>query len=283
MKSDVLDKDNKGYREKASGEQQPSDAPANTVGLAGNAATPAVEHTAQWVRPKLLERYFRWKRRRETWVPIVNVVIGFLAFMVILAQAIIYYQQRQIMNRQSEFMNKQTGIMQQSLDVSQQSLQAGEQSFRVTQRAYVGILNLTANLKAGEILIVLQNIGHVPAKAIRLDGQAIKVTPSQSNERTESGERLNESQEGSEFHWTAGELQLFPGTPMTAAIHMQTLQPDEVNALLEKKQFLYLGGTIQYEDGFGARDSTIFAFQYNPPPNEHWTANSALSRFFKPQ
>jgi hypothetical protein len=199
---------------------------------------------------------------------------------VIAIQSKVYIDQRKIMNGQSDFMNSQTQIMQQSLNVSQQSLRASEQSFRVSERAYVGIASLNANLEAGEIVLLLQNIGRLPAKAVKLEGAEVRVTPSGTDERTESGEPIYQDQEGSEFHWTAGEVQLFPGTPMSVAIHMRQLKEGELSAILNKKEILFVGGTIQYEDGFGNRDNTTFAFQYNPPPHERWTAHSDLSKFF---
>ena len=58
---------------------------------------------------------------------------------------------------------------------------------------------------------------------------------------------------------------------MPVFIQTRTYTPEEINAINDKKQFLYLGGVIQYNDGFGVSDSTAFGFEYNPPPNEHWT------------
>jgi hypothetical protein len=220
-----------------------------------------------------IAKYFEWIgpriRPHNSWIPAINV----LALIVIFAQAMIYYQQRRVMNQQSEFMKTQTEIMKQSLAISQQTLLDNQQTFRISERAYVGIANVTTNLKAGdtnlkagEIQILLQNIGHVPAKAIKLDGQEIRAMP------TEDGHR------GSVFHREAGEVQLFPGTPMPFVI--SSFKPDEVNAILSKKENLYIGGTIQYEDGFGNNESTTFAFRYDPS-NDRWIAHPDLSRFFK--
>lgn len=228
------------------------------------------------VVPDETAKHFGWKRRRKTWMPTINVISGFLVLLVILAQATMYYQQRQIIDRQSQFMARQAGIMDHSLRLSEQRL-------RVSERAYVGVASVSANMKAAEILVTLHNIGKVPANALKLEAQEIRVTPSANSEWTESKESVHEKQMGSTFRWDAGDVQLFPGIPMPVGIPMRRFKQEEINAVLEKKEILYIGGTIQYEDGFGNGDSTTFAFEYTPPPNERWTAHSDLSKFFKHQ
>ena len=70
---------------------------------------------------------------------------------------------------------------------------------------------------------------------------------------------------------------------MPVVVAMKRFTKDEVNAILRKTEILYVGGTIEYEDGFKNRDSTTFAFKYNPRPTDSWTAHSDLSKFFKQQ
>jgi hypothetical protein len=184
-------------------------------------------------RPDKLNRVrlHPWFKR---WLPLINLIIAVFAFGVIV---------------------RQTQIM--------------EKSFRVSERAYVGVTNVTANMATHEVLLVLENIGHVPAKAVNLQGQEIRAAPAGDN------------QKGSIFRWDAGEVQVFPGTPMNVVIPLEPFEQDEVNAISTKKEILYIGGTIRYEDGFGNGDSTTFAFQYNPPPTDRWTAHSDLSKLFK--
>lgn len=47
---------------------------------------------------------------------------------------------------------------------------------------------------------------------------------------------------------------------------------NEISAIRDKKQIFYLAGVIQYDDGFGFKETTNFAFEYIPPPNEGWTS-----------
>jgi hypothetical protein len=195
--------------------------------------------------------------------------LTFLAVVIVLFQSFIMY-------RQTKIMNTQTRIMDGALRVSEQSLDA----FRLSERAHVGVASLTANLEASEIVIVLQNIGSVPAQAIPLEGEEIRVKTSAGLDSTASGERVNESQQGSDFHWDAGKVKLSPGTPMPVVVSLKQFNEDEVNAIKTKKQLLYVGGTIQYEDGFGNRESAAFAFQYDAP-NQRWIVHSGLSRFFR--
>lgn len=223
-----------------------------------------------WVMPRPIEKHLRWKRRRETWPPFLNVVIAFLALVAISAQAVIYYQQRGIMNRQSEFMNEQTKLMDKNLHFSEESL-------RTTQRAYVGIASITANLKSGEIQLMLQNIGHVPARGVKLDVQVMKAIPGVNGAATKSGEISNENQFGRDFHWEATD-ELFPG--LYQVMYVKSFKSEEVAAILSKKEILYIGGTIQYEDGFGNCDYTTFAFRYDPL-NNVWIADPNLSKLFK--
>ena len=271
-------------------DQEAQAIPANVAeaGSAGERAIPSehTEESARQQRIKLIGRRRRWKRRLENWAPLINafvavigVIVAALTLFVLAFQLKLMDRQTEVMNSQTGVMNAQTGVMEKGLTVSEQSLHA----YRVSERAYVGVASLKANLEAAQIVIMLQNIGSIPAPAITAKGKEIRVTPSTSLGTTGSGETVNESVEGTEFWWEAGEVQLFPGTPIPVVVAMQRFTTDEVNAILSKKEILYVGGTIEYGDGFGNRDSTTFAFKYNPPPTDSWTAHSDLSKFFKQQ
>ncbi len=261
-----------------------------TVGVATSAPSNKPSTTAErsdesspQLTAKLIGNHRRWKRRREIWVPILNMTVGVLAFAVLFGQSCIMDRQTDILSTQTKVMEDSLRISMDSLRVSVDTLGTSQQSFQMSERAYVGVASLTANTNAGEVLIMLHNIGNVPARAITLEGQEIRVTPLNNMERTKSGERVNENQEGSLFRWTAGEVQLFPGTPMLVVVPMRRFKKEERNAILKKKEILYIGGMIQYEDGFGKRQNTTFAFRYTPPPNERWTAHSDLSKILLQQ
>lgn len=191
------------------------------------------------------------------WRDNFNVVIAVIGVVIIGFQGWIMY-------RQTGLMTKQTSLM--------------DQTLRVSERAYVGIESLKADWEAREVVIMLQNIGNVPAKAIKLQAEEIRATPSTE---LATGSKVYEKLDGSTFPWGAGAVQLFPGTPMRVAIPLRDFKPEEVDAILKKQENLYVFGRIEYEDGFGGRDSTVFAFEYSPPQPDGWTAHSDLSQVFK--
>ena len=196
-------------------------------------------------------------RQDKTWRDNLNIGIALIGLFIIGFQAWIMY-------RQTGIMRTQTNIM--------------DHSLRVSERAYVGIASLSANFELGEVVIMLQNIGSVPAKSIKLYAEEVRATPS-----TEmgSGSKIYEKLDGSTFSWEAGAVQLFPGAPMRVAVPLRGFKPEEVDAIMHKRETLYVFGRIEYEDGFGNPDSTVFAFEYNPPQRDGWTAHSDLSQFFK--
>jgi len=200
-----------------------------------------------------LRIYFAVKKLRETWVPT-------LAFFVIVIQSFILLQQKEIMNRQSETMSQQSTLMD-----SQTRLM--EKSFRVSERAYVGVAKVTVTLENREILILLHNIGHVPAGTVTVQGQQIRTTAEKKDPK------------GTVFRWDAGEVELFPGTEMPVVVSLEPFEQSEVDAIKNRKELLFIGGTIHYNDGFGNSEKTTFAFQYDPP--DRWIAHSDLSKMFK--
>jgi len=141
---------------------------------------------------------------------------------------------------------------------SYQQWQFSRESLQVTQRAYVGVHSIRSNLENGQIAVMLENIGKVPA-------QDIKVY---ANEARKIGDKIIGS---SHSTFEAGHTHLFPGTFKTqVAISLKNLTSEEVGNILAGKEKLYISGKIQYGDGFGNVQHTDFAFLYTPPPNEGW-------------
>ena len=206
-----------------------------------NEAT-AVEVNAEeteWAPPRSIERHLRRKRQLQSGVPIITVTVSLVALLVIIAQAIIYNQQRQIMHRQ---------------------VKVTEESLHISERAYVGVASLTANLAQGEVLILLENSGRIPAKNIRVEAQEYRVTANVV---------------GSKTKFNAGSVSLFPGSyKMRVIVSMNKFRPEEIDAIQVKAESLVIAGKIQYEAGFGVEESTDFAFEYSPPRHEDWTAMS---------
>lgn len=176
-------------------------------------------------------------------MPLLTVALSFIALLVIIGQAIIYNQQRQIMHRQA---------------------QVTEDSFRISSRAYVGVASLTANPESGTILMTLENLGKVPAKNITVQADAYLAN---------WGGRLES------FHmddFDAGEDELFPGSlKMRVIVPMKKFDSEEIRMIREKKtKSLFIVGSIRYEDGFGYVHLTKFNFKYTPPSNDSWLAVS---------
>jgi hypothetical protein len=158
-----------------------------------------------------------------------------MALIVIAAQAIIYEQQRRVMNRQREIMHGQVQIM--------------ERTLRISDRAYVGVASVAADLAHGQILLTLENLGKVPASRIRVQG--IAYWANWSNRRLEPFPDVD---------FDAGEVKLFPGTlKMQVPVLMRKFDSQEISAIRNGMNgSLYVAGIISYEDGFGFDDTTNF-------------------------
>jgi hypothetical protein len=99
----------------------------------------------------VLEKQLRWRRRRETWPPVITVVVSCFALLILIAQSLIYNQQRQIMSRQ---------------------VKDDEDS----QRALVSVASITANFSKGEIVLLLENSGRVQATKLRVEAKELRQT-----------------------------------------------------------------------------------------------------------
>ena len=175
------------------------------------ALDPAAAPSRNWLKRKV-----RLKKSLE----IANQGIAILAFFVLAFQAKLFLDQKEIMNAQSKTLEQQTQFM--------------EKSFRVSERAYVGVGDVTAHIATREVLVMLQNIGKVPATALKVKGQQIRATADGTEQR------------GTIFTWDAGEVELFPGTPMPVVISLEPFEQNEMNAISSKQEILYIGGIIEY-------------------------------------
>jgi hypothetical protein len=61
---------------------------------------------------------------------------------------------------------------------------------------------------------------------------------------------------------------------MRVVVAMPEFNPQEIKAISENRQSLYVDGEIKYDDGFGSTDRTPFAFKYIPPGS--WEAVAHL-------
>lgn len=201
---------------------------------------------ATYSPPQTVQRYSTWRRRRENWVPVTTVVISLMALFVIVAQAIIYDQQRKVMEKQ---------------------LQQSERGLRISERAYVGIASLDPNFDRKEVVIMIENIGRVPARDVKVEAHAYRRLADQL--------KLS----GSTKHFDLSGIQLFPGSlKMSVIIPILNIRAENVEDIRTGRERFYVAGTIKYEDGFGNLDSNNFAFRYSPPPDERWTVDSDLAK-----
>src|SRR6267378_3614585 len=102
-------------------------------------------------RPSLRIRFALQAKR---WFPILaqvtTVVISLAALYVIQKQAWIYEDQRKLMSETKTVMAEQTEII------------------RIAQRSSVGVAGVTAELKERQVILMLENVGHIPADNIKV-------------------------------------------------------------------------------------------------------------------
>jgi hypothetical protein len=140
-----------------------------------------------------------------------------------------------------------------------------EKSLRTSNRAYVGIKAITADLKNGRVLIDLENTGKVPANDMKVIAHELRVIEGAGGEVVKvignSGPVIE-----------AGHVQLYPGTfHLRVEIPLKGFTAKERKLILAKKVILSVAGKIQFGDGFGNPASSDFALRYTPPPNEGWS------------
>lgn len=184
-----------------------------------------------------------WHMKTTKWFPIgaqiATIIISLAALIVISKELWIYDQQRQLMSETKTVMAEQNEII------------------RAAQRAYVGVASLKADLAGHKVVILLENVGQIPAKEIRMQLREV---------RRKAGEPSVGSITLRNYD------QIFPGElKMRAILPLDRVGPTEVTNILEMKEILYVSVTLQYDDGFGEQKTSFF-FEYIPPPNEDWIA-----------
>jgi heme/copper-type cytochrome/quinol oxidase subunit 2 len=170
---------------------------------------------------------YRWTEKRlQAWLPLAA---SFLIFFITCTYTFFSYRQWQTM----------------------------ESTLRTSQRAYVGVYEIKTDLNLRLITVLLENIGKVPAKKIRVNTvQYLWVGESDRREKVVEDRR--------EFDWE--DVELFPGG-FKAPIVLEL--KDE--RALSPANSMTVAGFIEYDDGFGFQSMTIFSFHYVPPPVDKWT------------
>jgi hypothetical protein len=193
----------------------------------------------------------RWRLNAQNSIPFLapmaTVLISFAALVIIAVQAWIYNEQRKLMTSTLPIMVDQTKIMGTQTSISFSG-----------QRAYVGVADLALDLNGGQITVLLENIGRVPADKIQVEVRETRQFAGAS-------------------HGSINSFELFPGSlKMRVLVPLAHFDPKEVKSISARTEKLYISGTIKYDDGFGNPDITRFGFEYNPRPNEGWTARPQL-------
>jgi hypothetical protein len=131
----------------------------------------------------------------------------------------------------------------------------------VSERAYVGVQGLTADLMHSRVFIMFQNAGNVPADDIKVHIIEQRMAGSKPVD-------------GGHFDLDIGHAVIFKGSEYKIIVPLHNFTQPEVQAILDRRENLFVAGNIQYTDGFGDNSKTDFAFVFDPvPPNGEWVVN----------
>jgi len=148
--------------------------------------------------------------------------------------------------------------------------QTSEKSLRISQRAYIDIHSIKANFQDRKIVLMLKNIGHVPADDLQVIGSiSIKY-----------GKRPEDEKKLDDFSHSNGLTPLFPGNLYTQiTVGLEKLTEEDKNLIGDAKVILSIGVFISYRDGFGYTEKSDFGFVYEQPRDE-WVARSTFDSAF---
>lgn len=211
---------------------------------------------AQRVRNQ--RRRARAQKRLQVWTPII---LSALVFFVTSVYTFFSYQQWQTMDQQWQTMEK---------------------SLQVAQRAYVVISDIQPDFKVGQIRVLFENIGHVPAGNV-----VIRVDV----ERDAEGH----PPEALPLEWNShsfGNFSQIPpsGFKTVVDIPLQNFAQEDADLISAGKQVLWLSFWLRYDNGFESREKDVeifggtggsmkteLSFRYFPPPHERWENISPFS------
>jgi hypothetical protein len=219
-------------------------------------AISSLAEQTDWIEKQtwLMDKQTSWIRRQTIWTSVLAVF----------TLGVLFYH-GWIMSRQSQAMVEQTRIMQEQLQVMDKSLRIGE-------RAYVGVHSIQADLKIGQIKVLLENIGHVPAQNVLVFATQVRTIL--------GGVGVGDRAISSRVTIDTGRTKLFPGNfKMPIIIPLKDLSPEEVKAIQSGMEWLTITLQIQYGDGFGNTETSRFVFRYTPSPNEGWVIEPLLGNF----
>jgi hypothetical protein len=214
----------------------------------------------------------------ERWKFIATTLFSFLALIVIVAQAIIYRKQSQIMTGQwraiasqansmelqtsalllqaqaaiqsVEAMREQAATTQHQLSVMSTQADTMFETLKTEQRAYIGISRMNIDLaKTKRLTIHLTNTGKTPASKIKANVSVSISTPMHWHERQPENVRIF-CYEGEDYDFNLTEV--FPSSipariDFPLGLHFST---EELTLVAQKESHLTVNINLEYWDGF---------------------------------
>ena len=167
-----------------------------------------------------------------------TVVIGTAAVCISLATLFVGAVQAWIYNQQRKMQVEQ-------LDITKKS-----------ERAYVGVESLDADFENRSVMVLLQNVGQIPASAINVQLIEIRQT--------------SEGSPGSLKPHAFTAQQIFGTLKMRISLKLDEFQPGEIENIMTKKETEGIRITIQYHDGFDRANPTKLTYQFVSPASNDW-------------
>jgi hypothetical protein len=135
-------------------------------------------------------------------------------------------------------------------------------TFRASQRAYVGLSKITADWDHGQITLLFENIGKVPAS--RVHGTA------RQRRQAAGSDGVTETQQT----FGGGRAELFPGMfPDAVVVQLEGYDPSsEKTAIAAGTESVMISGDVEYDDGFHTTQRYDFAFRSTSVGVDGWTA-----------
>jgi len=188
-------------------------------------------------------------------------------------------QQVSAMKGQLEAMREQLGVMERQETAMRNTVELTEQGLRASNRSYVGIHSLEAELEKERVILQIENTGTIPAEGVKVSGKASVVIPGFVARlgRHVFGD-LTVDIASCPFHEEFESL--FRGNlkgRMVIDLFLIVLEGGQhyLSSVADSSGTLIIEGQIEYGDGFDPMQITRFAFNYDTESG--WTARPIKS------
>lgn len=221
-------------QKKCGKDERPPDNPhyGRTMKFLANRSDPFCRWLYQWIGTL---RDLHLDRKIELAIAIVGIVIAALLLWTT-------WGQWTVMRRQGETM---------------------ERTLYLSERAYLGVDSIVADLKNSRVLVMIANTGKARASDIKVDVQEGRMRIGKPY-----WTRVGSHNESTDF----GHQQIGPSAmKFRVRIPLDKFNKrEEIAAILAREEKLIINVTISYMDGFGHPEKISFPFCYDPPPHEGW-------------